>query len=320
MTTREAVFEEVGRAEARIRPHIRETPLEDSPALTGGTGGSVRLKLENLQHTGSFKARGALNRTLCLNEQERVRGVVAASTGNHGAAVAHAAQIAGIRGIVFVPEGTSPAKLDSIRRLGAETRIHGTDSLEAELTAREYARSRGMTYISPYNDLQVVAGQGTLGSELARQAGAIDALFVSVGGGGLIGGVAAYLKTVSPATRVIGCSPVNSCVMAESVKAGRVLELGSKPTLSDGTAGGVEQGSITFGLCRDLVDEWVLVTEEEIAAAMRLVMEAHHVLVEGAAGVAVAACMRHRERLADARAVVVLCGANISLATLKSIL
>ena len=311
---------EILQAERRIRPHVRETALEPSPALAEGTGCNVFLKLENLQHTGSFKFRGAMNKVLSLTDGERERGIVTASSGNHGAAVALGLGTVGARGIVFVPEAASPTKVEAIRRYGAEVRHFGIDGVETEIHARDHARQNGLTFISPYDDPLVIAGQGTIGVELARQIDPIDAVFVAVGGGGLISGVAGFLKAMDAGTRVIGCSPVNSAVMAESVRAGRILDLQSKPTLSDGTAGGVEPDAITFELCRTLVDDFVDVSEEEIATAMRGFMEAHHMMIEGAAGVALAGLAKTREQFQGKNVVVVLCGANISLEVLKSVL
>jgi threonine dehydratase len=310
----------VAAAGRRIRAHARETPIEPSPALAAGSGASVFLKCENLQHTGSFKARGALNKVLSLAPAELARGVVTASTGNHGAAVGFALRSVGARATVFVPERASPTKLAAIARQGGEIRRHGVDSGETEIFARAHAEATGAVWISPYNDPLVIGGQGTAGVELLRQVPDLDAVFVSLGGGGLIGGIGAWLKAHAPATRVIACSPVNSAVMMRSVEAGRILTLDSLPTLSDGTAGGVEPGSITFDLVRAVVDEHVAVDEDEIAAARRDTMEAHHMMVEGAAGVAVAGFRRQAARWSGARVAIVLCGANVSLSTLKSIL
>ncbi len=294
--------------------------MERSRALAGGDGGNVWLKLENQQRTGSFKLRGATNKILSLSEEERRRGVVAASSGNHGAAVACAAAAAGCPALVFVPEGVAGGKLDAIRSLGVEARKHGDDALLAELEARRHAAEAGMTYVSPYNDPAVIAGQGTVGLELAEQLPRLDAVFVSLGGGGLASGVGGYLKAVRPELRVIACSPENSAVMHASLEAGRVLEMESRPTLSDGTAGGVEPGAVTFDLCRQIVDESLLVTEEQIRAAVRLVVGSHHTLIEGAAGVAVAGYLAVRDRFADRNVAVVLCGANIDARVLKEIL
>lgn len=314
------LLNEILRAETRIRASIKHTPLERSLPLSRATGSDVYLKMENLQHTGSFKARGAVNKVLALPDAERGKGVVAASTGNHGAAVAFAAGRLNIRSTVFVPTNASGTKVEAMERLGAEVRFHGEDSLEAETCAREYAGQNGKAYISPYNDLEVIAGQGTIGIELARELDPIDRIFVSVGGGGLISGIACYLKAVSPTVRVVACSPENSCVMIESLKTGRIVELESKPTLSDGTAGGVEPGAITFELCRNLIDECVLVSEDEIARAMKSFIESHHLLIEGSAAVALAAMAKADHGARFRNNVVVLCGANVSLTTLKSIL
>jgi len=307
-------------AEARIRKYIRETPLERSVYLSGLGHADVYLKLENLQYTGSFKARGAMNRLLALPESEREHGVVAASTGNHGAAVARSAAEIGVPAVVFVPQDASPSKLRAITQFGAELRHHGDDCAETETFAREHARRHGMQYVSPYNDPFVVAGQGTIGIELARQLERIDTVFVSLGGGGMISGIAGYLKSVQPQVRVVGCSPENSQVMIRSVQAGKILDLPSLPTLSDGTAGGVEEGAITFDLCRALVDGYVTVTEEAIAETLRTFIDTHHMLIEGAAAVAVASYVKLREQFVGRNVVIVLCGGNIGLDTLRTVL
>ena len=314
------LYTEITQAAERIGPYIRETPLIRSLWLGDDQDGGVFLKLENLQHTGSFKVRGALNKLLTLTPEQRGEGIVTASSGNHGAAVAYGLRLLGMRGLIVVPEHASPAKVDLIRRLGAEVRHYGDDALLAEKYARDYAAQQGLVYISPYNDPQVVAGQGTIGAELAQQLDQIDAVFVAVGGGGLIAGIAGYLKAVRPGVAVVGCLPERSPVMAESVRAGQIVEMETAPTLSDATAGGIEAEAITFDLCRALVDEYVLVDEAEIAAAIRSTIEAEHLLIEGAAGVAVAAYHKRRASFRGQNVAVVLCGANISLQTLKALL
>lgn len=306
-------------AEARIRPHVRETPLVHSPALSAATGAEIWLKCENLQVTGSFKVRGAMNLLMTLSADERQHGVTAASSGNHGIAVAHAGRALGIPVTVYVPEGASPAKVAAMQRLGAEVMTFGTDGLDSEVEARRSAKSEGRFYASPYNDLAVVAGQGTLAIELRRQLDDISAVVVAVGGGGLIGGVAADLKHHNASTRIVGAQPANSKVMIESIRAGHVVEIPSLPTLSDGSAGGIEAGAVTFPLNRDLVDEWIEVPEDDIARAMRFAIEVEHLLIEGSAAVAVAAATRTEEPLRG-RVVVVLCGGNISAARLREAL
>lgn len=315
-----ATAEAARRAATRLAGRVRETPLDHSPRFSAQTGASVYFKLENLQYTGSFKLRGAFNRLLSLDDAARRAGAVAASSGNHGAAVAYAMRELGIPGVVFVPEQTSPVKVDAIRSAGADVRFFGTDSLEAEVHAREHARRHGMVYVSPYNDPEVIAGQGSCGVEILRQLPDVDAVFVAVGGGGLIGGVGSVLKSSGREVRMYGCQPRNSAVMTASISAGRLLELDSLPTLSDGTAGGVELDSITFDLCREVVDRFVLVNEEAIAAAMRAYMDAEHQLIEGSAGVALAAFLEEAGGLVGCNVVVVLCGANISRETLARVI
>lgn len=310
----------VSEAERRIRPYVRETPLEHAPALSEQCGAQVYLKLENLQHTRSFKLRGAVHKLLSLGADELARGVVTASSGNHGAAVAYACRRLGASGLVFVPAHAAPTKVAAIRRLGAEVRTYGDDSVETEAHARAYAVQHGQAYVPPYNDWAVVAGQGTVGVELARQLARVDAVFVAVGGGGLIGGIAGYLRRQLPQARIVGCLPANSPVMAASVRAGRLLDMPSLPTLSDGTAGGVEPGSLTFELCRTLVDEYVLVSEQQIAAAMRACIAAEQQLIEGAAGVALAAYLAEQGRFRGQNVAVIICGGNVGIETLRQVI
>lgn len=298
--------ERIRQAEARIRPWILETPLVPSPL-----GDGLFLKLENLQHTGSFKARGAFSKLLALGALGLERGVIAASTGNHGAAVAYAAGKLGTRARIIVSDDAHPGKVAAIRALGGEVLVHGHDSAKAEGYARRLAEQERVPYVSPYNDLDVIAGQGTIGIELTREIPGADMVYVALGGGGLLAGVASWLGAVWPGVTVVGCSPANSAVMVESVRAGRILELESKPTLSDGTAGGVEAGAITFEMVQALAADYVTVSEDDIRRAMSLVSEAHGMAVEGAAGVAVAACLRQAERWRGKTAIVIVCGGNV---------
>ena len=315
MVLTEAIFA----AEKRIRPIVKETPCELSLSLSDAET-QVFLKLENLQHTGSFKLRGATNKLLSLSDEDKARGVVTASSGNHGAATAYAAQKLGIQVIVFVPEHASVAKIEAIKRLGAEVHFHGDDGVITERYARSYALEHDMPYISPYHDLDVVAGQGSIAVELIRQCEGLDAVFVATGGGGLISGTAAALKAVNQSVKVIACSPQNSAVLIESLKVGEILDLPSLPTLSDGTAGGVEEGSVTFELCQDLLDEHVLVTEEEIKTSLKQFIADEHMLIEGAAAVAIAAFQKTRSNYKNKKVALVICGANISLADLKKVI
>jgi threonine dehydratase len=211
-----------------------------------------------------------------------------------------------------LPRDVSEQKLAVIKHLGGIPVLSAGDCLEAEYTAREAARKSGQVFISPYNDLQVIAGQGTIGLELARQLDRIDAVFVAVGGGGLIAGIAAYLKSVSPHTRVIGCWPENSRALYECLRAGRIIEVPEEPTISESTAGGLEEGSVTLPLCQQLIDDHTLVSEAEICEAMRLIFNEERWVIEGSAGVAVAAYLKERERYAGQNVAIILCGRNVS--------
>jgi threonine dehydratase len=302
----------------RIRPYVRETPLEESRAFGGAA--SVFLKLEHLQHTGSFKFRGASNKIALLTPAQAAAGVVAASNGNHGLAVAAAAAARGIAAEVYVSAQVSPAKAERIAAHGALLREAGSDPLAAELAARDAAVASGRVFISPYNDLDVIAGQGTLAVELHRQAPPFDAVFVAVGGGGLIGGVGSYLKSVSPGTEIVGCWPETSPVLYECLRAGQVVDVAEQPTLSESTAGGLEPGSVTLAICQNAIDRGVLVSESEIRAAMRLILETEHWLIEGAAAVAVAAFRQDAQRWSGKRVAIVLCGRNVSPEVLGRVL
>ena len=313
------IVEEALRADRRIRPSIPETGVERSDYLSRLGSAEVYLKTENLQLTGSFKVRGAMNVVLSLSESERSRGVVAASTGNHGIAVAHCIKTCGGRGIIYVTEGAAGAKVKAIEELGAEVTRYGDDAVVTEARARGVAVAEGLVYVSPYNDPLVIAGGGTIGVELDRQLDRIDAVFVPVGGGGLISGIAAYLRSKRPGVEIVGCSPENSQVMIQSVRAGRILDLPSRPTISDATAGGIEPGAITFDLCRDLVDTFVTVTEGQITSALLEFKLAHGGVIEGAAAVALASDIKERERLAGHNVVVVLSGGNLDPGLLRGL-
>ena len=286
--------------------------MEEASHLAIDSGVSAFLKLEHLQHTGSFKFRGASNKIAMLTPGQAAAGVVAASNGNHGLGVAAAARARGIAAEVYVSSQVSPVKARRISMQGATMHVAGDDPLTAELAARQAAEESGRVFISPYNDVDVVAGQGTIGVELERQIPGLDAVFVTVGGGGLIGGIASYLKAASPRTEIVGCWAENSPVLWECLQAGRVIEVAERPTISESTSGGLEPGSVTLEICRGVIDRTVLVSEEAILAAMRLVLETEHWVIEGAAGVAVAALLREAPRYRGKTVAAVVCGRNVS--------
>jgi threonine dehydratase len=301
--------ESIEAAASRIRPYIRETPVEPSD-------NNVWLKCEQMQRSGSFKLRGALNSILSLSPDAIARGVVTASTGNHGRAVATALAAVGARGTVYLPHSAPAVKVRALRRFSnIELVFEGDEGGATELAARSVAEREGRPYISPYNDATVIAGQGTLGLEFAAQCPSLDAVFVAVGGGGLISGIASAMRC-----QIVGCWPENSVAMYESMRAGAIVAPPERPTLSDATAGSVEPGAITLDLCRSLIDECVLVSEAEIADAIRFMIAEHQMIVEGAAGVAVAAYRKTAARYAGRSVGVVLCGGNIGYDTLRTII
>lgn len=301
------------KASERISKYVRKTYFSYSFSFSKNIKSEVWFKSENLQYTGSFKVRGAFNKILKLSLSDRENGILAASTGNHGAAIAYAAKVLNTSCTIFVPENTDSSKLNNIKKYGAKIEIYGNDCILAERKAREVSYKNNQVYISPYNDLDVIEGQGTIAVEIIDQIDKpLDTVIISVGGGGLISGIAIYLKSIWPEIHIIGCSPKNSAVMLKSIEAKKILDLESLETISDGTAGGVEEDSITFPLCKEYIDESVYVTEEEIKSGLILYMEAEHQMIEGAAGAAIATLIKKRSFLKNKTVGVILCGGNIN--------
>lgn len=268
-------------------------------------------KMEQQQVTGSFKLRGASNKILCLPDDIVTRGIVASSTGNHGMGVAAAAKFRGIDAEIFLSSQVPEEKWKKIEAYGARISKVGDNPLDAEIAARAEAEKSGRTYISPYNDWQVVAGQGTIAVELMRQVNPLDAVFIATGGGGLISGIGTYLRARSPNTEIVGCWPKNSRVLYECLRAGEIIDYPETYTLSESTAGGVEPGSITFELARKAIHRTSLVSEEAILDAM--LWAGHHGwTIEGAAGVALAAFFQDAGRYEGKNVVVLFCGGNLS--------
>jgi threonine dehydratase len=311
------VKKDIEEALLRIESHISRTECRFASVLSDEADGEVFLKLENLQHSGSFKLRGVLNKILSLPEEDSEKLLVTASTGNHGAAFVHAVGLFGLQGQLFMPNTAAAVKIENVRASGVPFELIGEDCVEAEAHAAVFARKHGHVWISPYNDIEVVHGQGTIGVELSEQLESVDVVVVPVGGGGLIGGVAGYLKEVDPSIEVIGCQPVNSCVMYESVKAGEILDLESLPTIADATAGGIEKGAITLDLCQRFVDEFVLLEEEEIIEGMRFLHESEDLTIEGGAAMTAAAVLKDPTKYAGRRSVLVVSGGRVDEATLR---
>ena len=311
---------EIYRARRRISGHVRETPLDGSAFLGDLCGGEVRLKLENQQLTGSFKVRGALNKMLKLTPKERARGVVTASAGNHAQGIGYAARILGVDATIVVPSNTPMIKREAIERYGVRLIVHGDEYMEAERHARELERDQRLVFASAYNDLDIVAGQGTIGLEVAEAWPEIDVVLVPVGGGGLISGVGCALKGMNGEVEVIGVQSVASPVMYESIRKGRIVEMELDESVAEGLHGGIEEGSVTFDLCRRYVDEIVLVQEETILEAMGRLLRHQHQVVEGAGAVGAAAIMEDPERFKNRRVGVVVSGGNVEADLLREAL
>ena len=303
---------EVRAAYERIKADIRRTPLERSGPLSREFGADVYVKWECDQTTGSFKLRGALNKLRSLSDDERRRGVVSASTGNHGLAISHAAKLLGVGLKLFLPKTVAEVKKKRIEAMGVDVEVRGASCDKAEIMAREFAAQTGRVFVSPYNDWDIVFGAGTVGLELAEDLARFDDVLVPVGGGGLIGGIAGFLKAVRPDARVVGVEPETSAFMAASLAAGRLVEIDERETIADAVAGGIEPGAITFPLCRDLVDAIEVVPEALIARGLALVEARHGRIVEGAGALPFAAMLRAPAKWAGRTVVAVVSGGNIA--------
>jgi threonine dehydratase len=302
------------RARQAIAPWVRRTPLVRSAALSERIGANVHLKLETLQETGAFKLRGAFNRLLHLAEAERERGVIAVSTGNHARAIAHAAKALRVPAVVCMSSLVPDNKVAAVRAGGAEVRITGRNQDEAEGVAKQLAEERGLVFVSPFDDAHVIAGQGTIGLELLEDQPALDTVLVPLSGGGLIGGIALALKSADRSIRVIGVSMERGPAMIRSLAAGRPVAIAEEPSLADSLGGGIGlDNRYTFALARDLVDETILVSETEIAAAMAHLYWQEQQIVEGGAAVGVAALLAGKVKAPGANLAVVLSGRNIDM-------
>ena len=300
-----------------IKNYIVKTPLKYSERLSKETNSNIYLKLENFQKTGSFKVRGALNKILNINREEKV---LAASSGNHGAAVSYALFHKNMTGTIYVPKNVKKSKVKNIESYGSKVVKFGDDCLDAENEAIRLSKENNLTFVSPYNDYDIISGQGTIGVEILEQNREIDIIFITVGGGGLISGISSYIKSVNPNIKVIGCSPINSSIMINSIKEGKIVNTESKDTLSDGSAGGVEEDSITFNMCKEFIDDYCLVSEEEIALQIKNTLNKDKILIEGSAAVAIASAIKMKSYLKEKNVAIIICGGNIGSDTLNKIL
>ena len=314
-------LDDIRRARSTIAGHVHETPLFSATRLGRLAGATLALKCESLQKTGSFKARGAFNKLSSLDAAARERGVVTVSAGNHAMALAWAAGESGVRCTVVMPATASRSKAEASAGYGAEVVLHGT-ATDAFARARELARERGLTFVHPFDDDDIIAGAGTTGLEIVEQAGerGVDAVVVGVGGGGLISGVASAVKALAPAVRVYGVEPVGAAVMRKSLDAGHPARLETISTIADGLAPPMA-GDRNYEIVSRLVDDVVLVTDDEILEAMRALMSLAKLVVEPSGAAATAALLAGRIPLAPGRRVVsVVSGGNIDLPRLRELL
>ena len=306
----EITLRDVDRARTRIAGVAHRTPLEYARQLSREHGRDVMLKLESFQVTGSFKLRGAMAKLSLLTADQRASGVLTVSAGNHGLAVAHCAEVLGINAIIVVPESASRAKVEAIRRYPVTLIERGASYDEAERAARAMQRESGRAFVSPYNDEDVIAGQGTIALEILEDAPDVEAIIVPVGGGGLIAGVAIAAKAVKPNIKVYGVEPEASPTMSEGLRAGRLIEIEEQETIADGLAGNIEPGSITFPIVQRLVDGIVLVSEESIRNAISRVAREDHLMIEGSAAASIGALAD--PRIEGRRVAAIITGRNIT--------
>ncbi len=307
-------------ARQRIQTLVRRTPLADAPALSQKLGAQVMLKLENLQGTGAFKMRGATNKLLSLSEEERARGVVTCSSGNHGRALSYVTQKLGVHAVICLPEPVPENKREAIRRLGAEVIIAGNNADEAMAYADKLAEERQLTMVSAFDDPYVITGQGTIGLELLEDFPQIDTAIIPLSGGSLLSGISLALKSAKPDLCIIGVSMERGPAMVRSLEAGKVVEIVEEPTIADGLAGGLgEHNHYTFPLVQKYIDETVLVSEEEIADAMAFALDEHRLVVEGAGAVGMAAILSGKVKQYGQHVAVVISGSNVNLPLLLRI-
>lgn len=319
LETPEVTIDDVRSAATRIAPYIHRTPLFESATLSGLTGTRLGLKAENLQRTGAFKARGALNAVLSLSAEQRQRGVITLSAGNHGQGLAYAAGIAGIRCIVFMPENAVPAKVAAVKEYGAEARF--APSMETVFAAmNEYREAHGLHYVHPFGDPDIIAGQGTVGLEIMEDSPDVDTIAVCVGGGGLLSGIAVAAKALNPAVRIIGVEPEGAPAVTRSLAAGYPVTIEKITTIADGLAAPFAAPT-SQRLIERLVDNVVIVTDDEILKAMRLLLERTKLLVEPAGAAATAALLSGKAGVeSGSRVVATLSGGNVDFEKLKLLL
>ena len=298
------------KAHESISPYIKYTPLIHSLELSKNL--DVYLKLECLQVTGSFKLRGATNKLLNLTNEQKNKGVIAVSTGNHGKGVAHAAKQIGIKSTIFMSNMVPEHRKKAIESLGAKVEIIGNNSDEADLYAREFAKKHNITLVHPFDDLDVIAGQGTVGLEMLEAMPDIDSVIIPTSGGGLIGGIALAIKLQKPNVKVIATSMKRGPSMYESLKAGKPVDVKEEETLADCLGGSIGlENQYTFGICKDVIDDFILIDEPKIAEGIKFNFEKHKLVTEGAAATSIMAVKDQLSSHFGKNTICLLCGGNI---------
>lgn len=319
MIMTQVALEQIRAARERIAGKVERTPTVLSQSLSEQLGAQVHLKLEHRQTTGSFKLRGASNAIASLSAEEKAHGAVAASTGNHGRALAHAAKLEGMRAVICMSRLVPENKLEEIRRLGAEVRIVGNSQDDAQREVDRLVAQEGLVMLPPFDHPAIIAGQGTLGLEMIEQVPDAALVLVQLSGGGLASGVAAAVKGVSPRTKIIGVSMARGAAMKASLDAGHPVLVEELPTLADSLGGGIGlDNRLTFTMCRDLLDDVILLSEDEIAAGIRHAYAQEREIVEGAGAVGIAALLTGKVK-ADGPVVVLLSGRNINMSLHRTI-
>jgi threonine dehydratase len=315
-------IEDIQKAQRTIVPYANLTPLKRSKYLSELCQANVYLKLENQQVTRSFKVRGGINKLVKLTTVEKAKGVITASAGNHGQAVAFGARELGFTAKVVVPTNTPKVKVEAIRRFGAELILYGATYTEAEKKAKDLAKQEGRLYISPYNDPFIVAGHGTIGLEILEDKPDVDVVVVPVGGGGLIAGISIAVKTKKPDTQVIGVQSTATPIMFESLRAGRIVPAHrhEPATIAEGIGGGIEKDSITFDIAQQYVDKIMLVREETIRKAVYIHYKYDGEMVEGSGAVGAALLLEYPDAFKGQTVVLVVSGGNIDEPLLKQII
>ena len=304
-------------AEKTLESVIKKTELIESPFFSNECGNRVFIKPENLQVTGAFKIRGAFNKLSKLNEMEKIRGVIAASAGNHAQGVGYAAQMLGVKATLVMPATTPIIKVEATKNYGVDVVLHGDSYDEAYKKARELEAEQNYVFVHPFDDLDVIMGQGTLALEIIKDLDDVDAILVPIGGGGLISGIAFAIKMLKPSIKVIGVEPDGACCIKESLAQNKVIELLAVDTMADGTAV-KKPGDLTFEFIREFVDEVVTVSEFDILEAILLLMEKHKLVVEGAGALSLAGLKKLQST--DKKVVCLVSGGNIDISTISAII